>query len=58
MKKYEVVFEELLVRVEEVEADSEEEAYNKAHYMYDDGDIVLGYENFQSLTIEVLGEIK
>lgn len=56
--KYEVVFEELLVRVEEVEADSEEEAHEKATQLYDNAQIVLGYENFQSLTVEVLGEIK
>ena len=56
--KYDVAIEELLVRVIEVEAESLEDAYYKVEALYYNEDIVLSSDDFQSVNIEILGEIK
>ena len=47
--KYKVNVEELLSRIVEVEAESEEEAENKVREMYMNEDIVLDASDFQSV---------
>ena len=47
--KYKVNVEELLSRIVEVEAESEEEAEDKVREMYMNEDIVLDASDFQSV---------
>lgn len=47
--KYKVNVEELLSRIVEVEADSDEEAEEKVREMYMNEDIVLDASDFQSV---------
>ena len=47
--KYKVNVEELLSRIVEVEAESEEEAEDKVREMYINEDIVLDASDFQSV---------
>lgn len=47
--KYKVNVEELLSRIVEVEADSDEEAEDKVREMYMNEDIVLDASDFQSV---------
>jgi len=47
--KYEINVEELLSRIVEVEADSEDEAEEKVREMYRNEDIVLDASDFQSV---------
>ena len=47
--KYKVNIEELLSRIVEVEADSDEEAEEKVREMYMNEDIVLDASDFQSV---------
>lgn len=54
--KFDVVIEELSTRVIEVEADSLEEAYYKAEAMYYDEEVVLDFNDFADVNIEVIGE--
>ena len=54
--KYDVAIEELLTRVIEVEADSAAEAYEIAEAMYYDEEIVLDFNDFADVNIEVIGE--
>ncbi len=48
MKKFEIEIEEILQRVEEVEAETLEEALNIVDEKYDNQDIVLDYEDFKA----------
>lgn len=54
--KYDVAIEEVLSRVIEVEAESLEDAYYKAEAMYYDEEVVLDFNDFADVNIEVLGE--
>lgn len=54
--KYDVAIEEVMSRVIEVEAVSEEEAYGKAYDMYTDESVVLDSGDFLDFNIIVLGE--
>ena len=54
--KYDVAIEELSTRVIEVEADSLEEAYYKASEMYYNEEVVLDFNDFADVNIEVIGE--
>lgn len=54
--KYDVAIEELSSRIIEVEADSLEDAYYKAEAMYYDEEVVLDFNDFADVNIEVLGE--
>lgn len=54
--KYNVAIDEVMSRVIEVEAESEEEAYGKAYDMYTDESVVLDSGDFLDFNINVLGE--
>ena len=54
--KYDVAIEELSTRVIEVEADSAAEAYEIAEAMYYDEEVVLDFNDFADVNIEVIGE--
>lgn len=54
--KYDVAIEELLTRVIEVEADSIAEAFEIAEAMYYDEEVVLDFNDFADVNIEVVGE--
>lgn len=54
--KYNVAIDEVMSRVIEVEAESEEEAYGKAYDMYTDESVVLDSRDFLDFNIHVLGE--
>lgn len=57
MIKYEVSVSEILERIIEIEAESEDEAYDIVSQMYDAEEIVLDGGDFQGREIEVLGEV-
>ena len=54
--KYNVAIDEVMSRVIEVEAESEEEAYGKAYDMYNEENVVLDSQDFLDFNIHVLGE--
>lgn len=54
--KFDVAIEEVMSRVIEVEAVSEEEAYGKAYDMYNEENVVLDSQDFLDFNIHVLGE--
>ena len=56
--KYDVAIEELLTRVIEVEADSDAEAFELAEAMYYDEEIVLDFNDFADVNIEVIGVVE
>lgn len=56
MKKIKVEFKEVLSRVVEIEADTEEEALEKANEMYDSEEVVLDPEDFEGHEIEIYQE--
>lgn len=49
MNKYKVNIEEILRRVIEIEAESEDDAESKVRTMYKEQKIVLGAEDFQEV---------
>lgn len=49
MSKYRVNVEEILSRVIEVDADSEDDAEEKVKTMYNEQKIILGSEDFQEV---------
>lgn len=49
MSKYKVNVEEILSRVIEVDADSEDDAEEKVRAMYKEQKIILGVEDFQEV---------
>ena len=53
-KKYTVEVTEVLARRVEVEADTADEAVELVREMYESADIVLGYEDFVSVHVEVI----
>ena len=55
-KKYKVEITEVLCRQVEIEADTEDEAVELATEMYEATDIVLDYEDFVSLHIDVVDD--
>lgn len=54
--KYAVRITETLVRTVVVEAENEQDAEDKVHNAYDDGQIVLDYSDFEECEIESLRE--
>lgn len=54
--KYDVAIEELLTRVIEVEANSIEEAFMVASELYYNEEVVLDFNDFADVNIEVIGE--
>lgn len=54
MKEFEVIITETLQRKVKVKASTEREAKNKVFKMYDDGEIILGSEDFLDYSIEVV----
>lgn len=54
--KYDVAIEELLTRVIEVEADSIAEAFMVASELYYNEEVVLDFNDFADVNIEVVGE--
>lgn len=57
MKTYQVEVEEILKKNVFVEANSEEEAHQKAQEMYSNEEIILGAEDFQEYNIFVVKEV-
>lgn len=58
MKKYEVEVREILSRVIEVEAESEEDAKEKVQFAYDSEEIVLDWNDCVSSEIDFVREVK
>ena len=58
MKNYEVEVREILSRVIEVEAESEEDAKEKVQFAYDSEEIVLDWNDCVSNEIEFVREVK
>ena len=58
MKKYEVEIHEILSRVIEVEAESEEKAKEKVQAMYDNEEIVLDYTDIVAQETDFVREVK
>lgn len=58
MKKFEVEIEETYVKIIEINAKSENEAYSIAKEKYYNEEIVLESNSFLDYKINVLGEIK
>lgn len=58
MKKYEVEVHEILSRIVEVEAESEEEAEEKVYEMYDNEKIVLDWHDLVEHEIDFVREVK
>lgn len=56
--KYDVAIEEVLSRVIEVEADTIAEAYELAEAMYYDEEVVLDFNDFADVNIEVIGTVE
>lgn len=54
--KFDVAIEELSTRVIEVEADSFADAYKIASEMYYNEEVVLDFNDFADVDIEVIGE--
>ena len=54
--KYDVAIEELLTRVIEVEANSLEEAFMVASELYYNEEVVLDFNDFADVNIEIIGE--
>lgn len=56
MKKYDITITETLVRHVDIEADSREEALEKANEQYENSEIVLDADDYTSTLIEVFKE--
>ena len=56
--KYNVKVIETLSRIVEVEAQNQDEAWEKVKSQYDKGDIVLGSDDFDCYEIFNCGEVK
>ena len=56
MKKYLVKVTEFLTMKYVVEAENEEEAYEKAADAYQDGNITLDYDDYNGYEVEVMRE--
>lgn len=56
--KYQVKIIETLSRIVEVDAHSNDEAWDKVKAQYDNEEIVLGSEDFDGYEIYGLGEVK
>ena len=54
MKKYKVEIQETLSRLIEVEADSESDAWEIVSKQYRNSEIILGGDDFEDYTINVL----
>lgn len=54
MKEYKILITEYLTKEITINAQSEDEAYNKAKELYNNEDIVLDYNNITQTEIEVL----
>lgn len=53
MKTYEVTIKETLIRTVEVEAESEDDAKDKVQELYDNCDIILSADDFDSMDMSV-----